>query len=660
MGQAKKETPRWRRKPAPSGPAVVLKGRHMKTFVAQQAAVQAAAGASTSAAKAQQGVLAKTGAYRFRRHLTPAWLLLGIAGLGLGAHIAHSIRGTVVGIVLGVLGAAGLLLLTRHLKQFGRRAGVAMAALTGVWVPVLTLAGTAVPWPALLFASWLPLMWAWAKHYRWRPDEKQDEPVPGDVEIWERLAAKNKWHGKLDQCTRLPGGGRQWHIVLVGAETHIGQVMSEPRRIAAAWGKSVTEAYAEPSPSGVESRGLLTILPRSTLEKAREWDGKGIDTDTGMAVVGRFPDGKPVHERYFIRMNGVRHTVAAGADGSGKSGLLDLGLSLSAVSGIIAPVILDPQEGQALPAWKDHVPYACGIDECMVYVRGLHAALFDRSRYLSSLTWRNSEGDLRKGVGFFDPFLTGLPIIEITLDEAPALLTHDKLGAEAGVKLADIGKLGRKAGFRLRLAIQVPSLAEFGAAGQPLRSMLVGGNTFCGRTGDKVTQGMIAAAADPSELPKYFPDGSPTVGLGYASGPDNRPSTPIRLDWVPDPYKVARSAEIRGLDDRMAEAMDRVMSRSGSQMVMPSSPLAAVPVPASGGGSAADAVLKVLDREMSRGDVIAALDGAYSIRAVGDALGKLTADGKAAKVAHGTYAPVRASLHMVSGSGHAAEAESAR
>ena len=43
----------------------------------------------------------------------------------------------------------------------------------------------------------------------------------------------------------------------------------------------------------------------------------------------------------------------------------------------------------------------------------------------------------------------------------------------------------------------VYSLAELGGS-QALRSMLVGGNVFCGRAGDKVTGGMIGIAADPS------------------------------------------------------------------------------------------------------------------------------------------------------------------
>jgi hypothetical protein len=675
MTRQTKEVPRWRRrKTAPAGPVVVLKGRQAKAYAAQQAAAAKASGAPAGQSMPPAGLLARTGVYRFRRHLVPVWLLAGIAGVGLGCHARHL---TAAGIILGIAIAVVLWLLTRHLSAFGRDASTFTAALTVTWVPVLSLSGVNHLLLTLAFASWLPLMWAWARHYRWRPDEQEPEAVVTDVVIWNRLAAKNKWQGRLGMMEKLPGGGRQYPITLDGAETHIGQVLAEPRRIAAAWGKSITEAYAEPSPDGTESRGLLTILSQNTLEKAREWDGTGISHETGMAATGWFPDGKPVHERYFIRMNGVRHTIIAGADGSGKSGLLDLGLCLSAISGIIAPVILDPQEGQALPAWKDHVPYACGVDECMTFLRGLHASMLARSRYLAGLTWTTDDGDVRKGMGFFDPFLTGLPVIEITLDEAPALLTDKKHGEEAAWILGDTGKRGRKVGYRLRFAIQVPSLAEMRL--QALRSMLVGGNVICGRTGDKVSGPMIglASSADPSQLPKYFRDGKPTVGLGYASGPDNRPGTPMRSMWVKDPYKVARSAQIRPLDERCAEVFYATMAKHGAQLAMPaaaapSAPLAAVPAPdeEKPGRSAADAILAVLDREMDRGQIVKACGllvqswdpprAAFSVKALSDALRNLAVSDQIDKTGHGSYAPRKASLHAVPQTATASNGATAR
>jgi hypothetical protein len=658
----KKEVPRWRRKPPPPGiqlsrPAERRIVREVTKAVTATGVAPAAIPGAVPEGKVIPApgarTLAAAGAYRFRLHLVPAVWLLAVTGLGLAMHETHAFRPAVI---TGIAAGAAIVLLSRHLSPFARKTALALGCLTSLWLPFLASLGWSRPWPPVLFASWLCVAIPWAARYRWRPGQNpKNQPDMTDAAIWMRLAAKNKWSGHLVPASEPAAGVRQYGIVLDGAETHMGQIMSEPRRIAAAWGKSIAEAYAEPSPDGVESRGLLTILPRNTLEAAREWDGTGIDPETGMAVIGRFPDGKPSHERYFIRRNGVRHTIVCGADGSGKTGMLNLGLSLSATSGVIAPVILDPQEGQALPAWKDHVPYASGVDECDVYSEALEYALFDRSRYLGSCRWRTPDGDERRGFDFFDPFLTGLPIVEVTLDEASAMFLAGKTGAEILARFASMGKLGRKAGKRLRIAIHVPSLAEFGGNAQALRSILAGGNVLCGRTGDKVTSGMIGVQADPSQLPKYFADGSPTVGLGYGSGPDNRPATPQRWDWVPDPYKVAHEASIRPLDDRFAEAMDRVIEkRRVASVAAPASaaPLAAVPPPDDDGPegrTCADAILAVLDREMTRGQIITAVKAltegqwgrprTFSTKAVQNALTAMSGDARIAKPREGTYAP---------------------
>lgn len=656
------EIPLWQRSRTQRGHHVVLSRRDSKRLVREVAALTAAqqSPAQPGAAAAARGTFQHP-AWRFRYQLVPVWWLAGAAIAGPGLHATGRDR---AGVAAGLASAALIWLVTRHKKGTGRKLCTAMAALTALWVPVLAETGMAKPWPAIALICWAGLMIPWCHHYRWRKEDVKPVRHANDQEIWAKLAAKNRWSGYLQGLSSLPDGGRQWGIVLDGSETHIGQVLSEPRKIAAAWGKAVTEAYAEPSPDGIESRGRLTILRRSTLDKPRQWDGTGIDLDTGMAVVGRFPDGQPVRERYFIPRNGVRHTLAAGADGSGKTGILELGLCLSATSGVIAPVILDPQEGQALPAWRDHVPYASGAGECFVYLAGLHAAMLDRSRYLASMPWTAPDGSARTGMAFFDAVLTGLPIVEITVDESPALLAHPVHGAAAAYLLGEIGKLGRKAGFRIRLAVQHPSLSELGNH-PPLRSMLVGGNVFCGRTGDAQTQGMIGVKGDPRQIPKYFADGSPTVGLGYADGPDNRPGTPARWDWVPDPHAVARRARIRGLDERCAEAMRTAMKAAVTQLAAVVSPgLAAVPdedEPPSEGRSCADAILAVLDRQMTKGEIMTRaaqlVTGEwgrrkpFTARAFSDAFTRLADEKRIVKHAHNTYAPVRPSLTVVGGSG---------
>ena len=548
---ARKERPLWQpRNPQTraSGPTVVVKGRNAREITRQ---LNQQAKALPAAQPVPPGGSSSPRAFRFRYHLIPlGWL--GAAALGFPAHY----KGLWVLALLGFLAiSTAVVLFTRHLPPFPRHRTQAFAwwaemagTITAIWGLVR------LPDFGLL-AIWLILTLRWVHHYGWRP------PKPGQLvmdtsihAIWAQLAEKNKWKAHLGQPRQIENG-EQYPVICQGAHTHIDQIMERPSAIAAAYDRPVTEAYVEPDPSGIKSRGVFTKLRTGTLDAVREWNGQAIDLRTGLAMVGRFPDGKPVHERYLVTpRDGVKHTLITGCDGSGKTGLIDLGLSISAVSGLIAPVILDPQMGQALPAWRDHVPYACGVDECMTYLRALHAAMMDRSEWLGQLEWTDPKGRRRRGMGFFDPDMCGLPIIEITLDEAPILLA-----VKGAVQLVlDIGKLGRKAGFRLRLAAQVPSMKELGAS--ELRSILVGGSVFCLRAGDKVSGGMVNIAAPPWQLPQVFANGLPTYGLGYASTVDKRPASPFRSDLVPDPYEVAETANIRTMDDRAAAKMAEIIA----------------------------------------------------------------------------------------------------
>ena len=637
--QAKADVPRWKRRTAaPAGSVVVLKGRQARAYAAQQSAARAASG-TPAGPQPPAGLLARTGAYRLRRHLIPVGLLLAILAIGLTCHVAHSGKATGVGVTLGVLGAAGLFALTRHLKAFGRRSGVAMAALVATWVPVLTLAGTGRPWLFLLFASWLCLMWPWAKHYRWRPDAEPPAPHLDDKAIWEQRIASKRLKGTwLAEPAQIPGG-RRWTVMLPHGDLVPSDVLAIESRIAGAWDKPRTEVFVEPYPDGRESRAVLTILKRDNLRDVTEWDGSGIDPVTGTAAIGRFADGQPARIRFFARRG-----LIAGTTGAGKTYLLDLIVRIALTSGYIVPVILDPQEGQSLPYWRKRVLYASGADECMAMLRGLQAGMLDRSRHLSTVRWTDEEGHAEEGMDFYDPYMTDRKIVLVIGDEFPVLLTDPKYGAEAVRITADLGKRGRKTGVSLWPVAQVPSLSELGD--QVVRSMLVGGNVVCLRTGDRVSAGMLGLDVDPSSLPRYFADGSPTYGLGYVFGPELRQAV-ARTHIVPRAMRREVPA-IPQLDDRFAAAMDKAMSWGGTQLAMPAAPLAAVPqAEGKPSGSAADAVLAVLEREMTRGEVIAALDGAYSIRAVGDVLKKLTDAEQITKTGWGSYAPVRATLHVV-------------
>jgi hypothetical protein len=608
-------------------------------------------------------VMAQTGVFRFRMHLIPFAWLLAVLAVGLGSHYGHAFR---FAVITGIVAAAVIVALSRHLSSFARGAALAWAVLTALWLPLLAAFGWTRPWPALLFISWACVLVPWVVRYRWRHEEIKVPDVT-DYDTWNLLAGERKWNGHLGTREDLPGGGRRYPVQLDGIKTTIGNVLAASENVAGAWHKPMTEAYAERDPSGVTSRGFLTVLGRETLMKVREWDGAGIDPQTGMAVIGRYADGSPVHAKFYTRRYGTRHALISGTTGSGKSELLSLLIFIAISSGFIVPVILDPQEGQSLPFWHERVLYAAGVDECMAMLDGLHAGMLDRSRYLSSLRW-DDDGIPMRGMPFFDHELTGLPVPMIFFDEAHMLLKGDTKASRAIVeKTVEIGRLGRKTGTALWLATHLPSLSELGGE-QALRDMLRGGNVVSMRTANRVAAGMLGLEKDPSEIPMYFTDGRETYGLGYVAGPDNRPDAPMRTDLVPKAMRRKVPA-VPELDDRFAEAMARAMEQHRLASVpAPSSlgaPAALAPVPAPAdddgpeGRTCTDAVLAVLreaGREMDRGEIelgtrdLAAQWGRetpWVSRSVSLALEGLIASGEVEKPRKSTYRLPRPVLHVV-------------
>jgi hypothetical protein len=657
-----REIPRWRRGKVPQKPSqqvIQLRGRDARRFLATLPAREAGKEGSREGNPSApvNDALARTGAWRNRHRLPPiAW------GAGLTV-LGAAMRATPNPVLFGVLGglAASALMIgfTRHLSVFARRWCDMAALLTLGWVPAISSAGFGAPAPALLALTWTVQSAFWWRHYRARPAERSaEEPAREDTTsdraIWARLAVRRKWSAQITDPQVIPGGVK-WQIETDGIETHIGNIVGEPRAIAAAYGRAQTDAYAEPHPSGIESRGVFTRLKSGTLQGTQEWDGRGF-SEAGIARIGRFADSAPVRIRILVPRDGTRHSMIAGTSGAGKSALLDLIVWLALTAEIpVVPVILDPQNGQSLPQWRGRVLYASGVEECARMMYGLDAGMMDRSRRLASMTW-DDEGHNVKGMPFFDPRLSRLPVVMTIMDEAPLLLSGDgdaKLGAKMTELTAKAGKLERKTGGSRKVVAQVPSLAELGGD-QALRSMLVGGNVIGLRTGDHVSAGMLGLDADPSTLPRYFPDGEPTQGIGYAVTMDNR-QAPMRTDMVPSLMRH-RPVTVPRLEDEFLEAMDYAMGAQG--LLLPSlpslpSPALQAETPADDGPEGrrcTDAVLQVLtDRgaEMERGEIIRwtadLVKGAwererpFAIRSVTNALRDLTDEGKIAKVRDGVY-----------------------
>ena len=641
-GQAKPFTPR-RRRPPVAQTVITVRGRGAR-HVSRALAPQLPAAAPLTSP-----------AFRYRYQMVPVLWGATVAVTAMGMHEARLIPAAVV--TGGGYGAVNWLL-TRHLKPFARKAGAWMSGITALRLPLVAAFGPK-PSLAMFGICWAAFTFTWARHYRIR--QEQAEVPNQDEAIWAQLAEHKHWHGHLGKPQTVPNGVR-YPLRLDGVRTHIGDVTGAPLSVAAAWHKTLTEAYVEPSPDGVASRGYLTILKHGTLQQVRHWNGQGV-TGEGFAVISRFAEGADARIRVFAPMDGARHSLIAGTTGAGKSELLSLLLHIYLTSGFIYPVVLDPQEGQSLPDWQDQVPYAAGIDECMEMLTLLHQAMFARSRALAKMTW-DDDGHTRR-MNFFDRNLTGWPLVRIVADEMHMLLTGEgkdaTRAAEAIALVKDIGKLGRKTGTGIDLVTQVPSLEELGS--QVLRAMLRGGNVICLRTADSVSGGMMGLPADPSMIPQYFPDGSFTYGLGYVLGPDRRQAI-ARTD-LPTAEQRRRRYQLPELERGFAGILSRFGTGQPGAVASASAAAPGLSVvaqdesPAPGGQTAADAVLAVLTREMIRGELIKlAQDKSlewgrtkpFSLRAITTALKGLAEEGRVARIGDigdGRYAPARASLSVV-------------
>jgi len=221
-------------------------------------------------------------------------------------------------------------------------------------------------------------------------------------------------------------------------------------------------------------------------------------------------------------------------------------------SGLVVSWLCDPQRGQSLPEWVDHVARFAGTAEAgLELLRDARDVMYARNAHLARVGWTDDKGRTRTGKAYFDP-TRRMPLLSVTVEEA-----HVLLGAypEAVAICEDVVKMGRKCGVKLRLITQVPLLSQLGNS-MTLRDGLAGGNVIVLRTANRLS-GQVAfngtLPVDPAQLPRQFPDGSTTSGLGYVLGASDRPAT-SRSYYVDDPYQWATTGTPALLEVRVSAA----------------------------------------------------------------------------------------------------------
>lgn len=485
-------------------------------------------------------------AWTWRRHVAPAYVSVLVFIVGAIAHIVQNGNRSIVALAaLFALAVAGREVIARvrprGLPQLRpTRRGewaytVGIATLVTAWLYWAAVDGVMPPRPAwlvvILGIAWPPVVWRY-----WIRDEKPAEPaeLPEVAQRWLQYAASPRGiaPGSVmhdiqpldpkdkDLGTRirleLPPDGSVSANVLVGQTERIAMILQRP----------FTLVGVEPLPHISPCWADLAILNRDTLLEVVKWAGPEatFDPETGIVLFSRYATGGMAEYRMF-RKSGPVHDLVAGTTDAGKSEGLNMLLAIERSHPYMASVIIDPQQGQSLPAWINNVAvYARSVTEGEKVMLAVTQELYRRNRIL---------GDL--GINAYDinsPVIRGLdmPMICVTIEEGGDAL-QNAIILQCAIKAAT---MGRKCGIKIRIVVQLPQLDQL--VSTVLRDMIAGGNVIVYRTANRMS-GPIAfngtLPADPHDIPREFHDRSTTAGLCYVLGPGAK-ATMTRTSLVDD------------------------------------------------------------------------------------------------------------------------------
>lgn len=510
--------------------------------------------------------------WRNRRHLTPITSSVALATYGQALTAAE--HGTTGALITDAVAAAAYWAWTRWRAKQGwdhrptqflnrwhalptppakplrrdellRSASAAgSAALLTTLMPVLDTTAFEPGMAGVWWLGWLPATAIpWWYRRRIRPVEDDEVEVASDVE-----ARVGRWLETVGSTKgALPGaqlidpvdmdveGAWQGTIALDAVRHTSEDAIASTRRIAGAFGVSVTSVSVEGDPSGNASLARLQIYQRNPLKNVPVFPGPQVlDKETGIATIGWYIDGTPAMYQMWRPGWGAVHSHISGSTGAGKSAIFRSLFAIEKQSGVVVSWGGDPQYGKSFGFWQDYLDYfACGPDECMGMLIAANTELTRRSKNSAVSTWIDADGDLMYGETDWEPGAD--PLLAITIDE-----WQDVWGAygDEAIDLAvRIAILGRKCGIKLRLGTHLPTLESLGSS--KLRQPLTAGNNIALRTTERSAGYVINLPADPNDIPSVWADevGVPTSGLGYMKGVQERAA--VFRGWAPEKKEVA-------------------------------------------------------------------------------------------------------------------------
>ncbi|WP_068426766.1 FtsK/SpoIIIE domain-containing protein [Janibacter terrae] len=497
-------------------------------------------------------------AFRYRRQATPfvvAWALL-VAG-AMAYEARNGLRVMLAVSALSVLAVA--LGAPRALdRTVERRYAAAVVVSCSVWVCLAAARGISSGLLLALLVGTVVLGVPWWLHVRVRRGDRQPATSTASSEaaaVWQEHVAGAGQALPGAQLTGVrPAGKGGWTatIVLPRGQKKTADAIAATEDVTSAYELPIGAVAIERTPDGIASHARITVMPDNPLQAGAVFTGPSLDRKSGIADIGVHMDGAPAQFAFWAPGSGAVHTLVAGTTGSGKSRFLEQILAEARHSGMVTTWLIDPQGGQSLPRWIDRVDWSArSAEDGLPMIDAAVSVMHARSRHLARKTWTDHKGRTITGVDHFEP-TPEMPLLQLVIEEAPDLL---RVYPDAVEKLASIGKMGRKCGVAIVLALQKPSVDELGGS-STLRAMASSGNIVCFRTSDKVSAGMAFAGSlpgDPSAIPKYFPNGKNTGGMGYIAGPGSRAAV-MRAFWVDDPYEWAHSGAPAALDALSAKA----------------------------------------------------------------------------------------------------------
>lgn len=595
---------------------------------------------------------------RFRRQLIPVGVLLLTYVVGWGLYFL----GVQHWIVLLAGGAATVTVfaLTTWEKwptKPGLYASAVLAALT-FWLSKAAIHGGGAPMPAWLagVGGLLAMPYWW--RYRIRGVRPSVEPVlaaeasddgPRPIRDWEKKVSCSDGplpNSRLENVRDLdlPGNWEGEIVLTKGSIRRIYQAMED---IGAALRLRAGSYDILPTPEQDLDRARILVQPNNPLQTVRYWPGPTLDIATGISQIGIYSDGLPVPYRHYRPKSGPIHSLIAGSTDAGKSVLVKELLAEERHSGVIASVLLDPQRGQSYSesGWKKAVPVFAGtIPDVRKKLFDLMHRMYARNDLLSSIKWTNKDGEEIEGVEEFTPCdpRHGLPLISVTIDEAQTVLADDMCRS----MVEEMIGMSRKCGIKFRLITQVPLLSSLGNS-QPIRDAVASGNVIVFRTGNRLS-GQVAfngvMPVDPVSLPRQWPDGSTTSGLGFVWGPGaDRPMT-MRTYLIENPRKWATS----GQPAEPEPFTGPVYGGDGSSQQNPAGPTAApTDTDDTKPDSAAEAAIlnylaaRPFGAEVARGEIIAFIQSTTTpppaLRTITLAFTSLTSTHDIERVSQGVY-----------------------